>query len=190
VSVVLLSNLSEVLKLSSVFLHVLLSGITEHLGCHGGFGESTGLHVVEDEVLEGVSSVVEESLERASEHLFKTESETDVSLSSLDSLVGEVKGSTSSGAVVVDIDDGNSSHANLVNCTLSTSRVSINISTVSGLHLRVLDVRISHGTSDCDFTEGVVIVIVLARLVEASHSISDDENAGFSLFNHLILFIV
>jgi hypothetical protein len=187
VSVVLLSNLGEMLKLSSVFLHVLFTGISEHLGCHRGLGKATSLHVVENKVFERVSSVVEESLKRASEHLLETESKDTVSLSSEDGLVGEVEGGTSSRAVVVDIDDGNSSHTNLVHSALSTGRVTINISAVGGLDFRVLNVRISHSSSDGDLTEGVIIVVVLARLVEASHSVSDDENARFGSINHVML---
>jgi hypothetical protein len=101
--------------------------------------------------------------------------------------VSEVKSSASGRAIVVDIDDRNAGHSYLIHSALTTSRVTVDISTVSSLYLVVLNAGVSHGTSYSDFTQGVVIVVVLARLVEASHSVSDDENASVVLFNHELI---
>lgn len=152
VSMVLLSNFSEVLKLSSILFHVFFTSITKHLRGHRSFSESTDLNVLKNKTLERISSVIEESFKRASEHFFKTKSKNTVSLSSRHSLVSKVKSSTSSRAVVVYIYNRDSSHANLVYSALSTGGISINVTSEGGFNLIVLDIGISHSTVDSDLT--------------------------------------
>lgn len=113
-------DLSKVLILSTVLLHILAATVAEQLGSSGSVGHTTsGLHHVTGE-LARVRTVLEESLEGTWEHLLETNDHDSIGLATSDHGASEVETGATGAAVVVDVVDGNLGHAELVEDTVAT----------------------------------------------------------------------
>lgn len=111
VFVVFVGNFGKMLIIGSIFLHVLTASVTKHKrrNSFGLLRSNTGLHTGNHDVLGGSLAIWEEHLERPRIHLIKSKSHNAVASSALDGVVSQIKSGTSSGAIIVDVDNWNSS---------------------------------------------------------------------------------
>merc|ERR1719246_283137 len=70
-SVILLSDFREMLRLSPVLLHVFASCVTKDFGGKWRFGSTSQLNTLADKFLHGIRSVTEKRFQRAFEHFFE-----------------------------------------------------------------------------------------------------------------------
>ena len=182
---VFMSNLGNLVYSRAVFLHMIAACVTKELGSHWCFDHSSQFNVLDHELLKWVGSVVEETLERAGEHLLKSEGHHAVGRSSLNSSCCQVESCASSAAVVIHIDDWNARASELIYSALAGGGVSVDITYVCLLHCLPLDASITQRTTRSLFSQLVVIVVMLSGLVEFSHSISNDKNAWLLAVYHI-----
>ena len=100
--------------------------------------------------------------------------------------MAKVEGSGASTTVVVNVHDGDARNTHLINGALSRCRVSIYVADIGLLYLFEVDVGVTKGSLLSNFSQIVVIVVVLARTVESGHPITDDKDswAFVCCFNH------
>ncbi len=84
----------------------------------------------------------------------------------------EVEGGRTSGAVVVDVDDGDTSHTELVEDTLTTGRVTVDITSGGVLDVIVGEASVDKGLNGTFETEDRVVLVT--RLGEGGHTYTDD----------------
>ena len=113
-SVVLFSDLCKVFRSCSIFLHVLPTCISKEDRCNGRLGSASLLEGCGYEGRYWIGTVWEELLERADVHFFETECQYTVRLVGLDGLSSKEEGGATRGAVVVHVEDGNSTDAHFV----------------------------------------------------------------------------
>ncbi len=113
----------ELLGGGAVLLHVLNTGITKHLRRKGSAGDAASFAHDVHVVIERIGTVSECCLEGAASHLVETDCQNAVCVAARDQLAAKVKGSRSSGAVVVHVNDRDASEAKLVDSTLTASRI-------------------------------------------------------------------
>ena len=100
---------------------MLESSVSEHDGSEA-FGLFFSRHKLDslfEEVLDGVRSITESSSNGPSSHFFETCGEDTAIDSSSHEIFGEMDGGGASGAVVVDVVDRNSCHADFVDSSES-----------------------------------------------------------------------
>ena len=118
-SVILFSNLCKVFRSCSIFLHVLPTCISKEDRCNGRLGSTSLLEGCGYEGRYWIGTVWEELLERADVHFFETECQYTVRLVGLDGLSSEEESGATRGAVVVHVENGNSTDAYFVAGTLT-----------------------------------------------------------------------
>lgn len=142
-------NLCEILGFCAVLLHVLATGVAEELSGAGRVGNSaSGFHqgVAGSG---GVLAVVEIGLETAGGHLLEANDEDTVGSAVSDGLSGHIETGAAGRAVVVDVVDGNLSHAKLVEDTLAAGRVTIAVAGDALVDVVVVDLGVEHGFDTC-----------------------------------------
>lgn len=149
----------------SSLLHVLTTSVTKQLGGTRRLGDSPRL--LHDQIgrRSRVRAVLEERLERAREHLFKPYNQHAVRGAVCNHIPAHVQTGGSSGAVVIDIVDGNASHTELVKYTLSACRVAVAIACNALVNIVVVDVGIEHGL-DTGFEAKLRVVYLSTGLDE------------------------
>lgn len=185
VSVILLSDLREMLDFGAILLNVLQARISEESRSHWGLRSATELHIFDDEFLEGVRSVIEERLERASEHFVEAKSQNAVGMASCDGLVGHVESSGSRRAIVVHVDNGNSSVSHSVDGSLATRGVSVDIADEGLLNLIKFETSVSESTLHCNMTQIMIVIIVFAWFHKVSHAVANDVHFWALSFLHI-----
>lgn len=105
-------------------------------------------------------------------------------LATSDGLVSEVEGGAASGAVVVDVEDGDACVTHGVDGPLTRSRVSVNIANVALLHLLKFESSIPQSSLHRDIAQVMVVKLVLARLHKLGHSIADHKYSWLLLLLH------
>lgn len=123
--------------------------------------------------LRGREAVLVRRAERSRRHALKADRKRTVSLATSNGLDREDKGGRAGRAVVVDVDDGDTGHAELVEDTLATGRVAVNVTGSCGLHSIVGDTSVDEGL-DGRLDTKVVILAQSAGLVELGRTDTDD----------------
>ena len=158
---------------------MLSACVSEHHWSHGDFHLSVDFVVLLHEVSEWALTIIEEGLETSSEHLLKTQGHDTLGLTASDGFVGQVESSATSGAVVVDVNHGNTGVSKGVDGLLAAARISVNIAAEDLLDLVLeVDARVIECPPHGDVGQVVVLVGVLARPEELGHSIADHEYAS------------
>ncbi|MCY1220214.1 hypothetical protein D9M72_322200 [compost metagenome] len=94
------------------------------------------------EVLERAGAVFEGLGQRTGRHEFEAEGQCHVDHAALHRLAREEQGAGAGRAIVVDVEDGDARHADLVERLLPTGRGSVDIAGIGLLHLLVADAGI------------------------------------------------
>ena len=111
---VLFSNFCKVLRSCSIFLHMLPTCISKEERCYRRLGSASLLKGFGCKGRDWIGAVREELLERAYVHFFEAKRQYAVRLVGLDCLGSKEKGGTARGAVVVHVEDGNSTDTHFV----------------------------------------------------------------------------
>ena len=148
--VILVRNLGQMSLGGPVLLHMLPGGIAEHLSCHRRWLNAVfGIHHDFDMLVKGVGAIVVLELsrvlfcwhtcsswkfltfsdlasERTTLHFFETESQDALGKAAGHELVRHEQGGGPGGAVVVDVVNRDACQTNLIQSSLSTSRIPYN----------------------------------------------------------------
>lgn len=182
VAMVLLGYLREVLHFGTILLDVLKACIAEKPWGHGLGTQSADLLIFLSELGEGIRSILKEILDRTCEHFIEAQRQDAVSLPAPDCLTGQIQCCATSGAIIVDIEDRDTSDAHSVNGTLARRRISIHITNIGLLNLIVFEISIAEGPLNRSVAEVVVVKVVFAWFQKVCHTVSNHENSRKLLF--------
>lgn len=132
----------------------------------------------------GVLAVVEEALEAAAHHLLKADDEDAVGAAVGDGHAAQGQSRGAGGAVVVDVDNGDLGHAELVKDALAAGRVAVAVAGEALLDVVVADLRVEHGL-DAGLEAQLRVVDLAAGLDELGHAHAQDVDGGSLLWRHL-----
>jgi len=173
---------------NNALLHVLSSSVAEHLRGTWRFCDAPRLCHHERSRSSRVRSVLKECLQAAWEHLLETNDEHAVGCAVCNHVAAHVQAGASCAAVVVDIVHGDACHAELVEDSLSASRIAIAVTCNALVDVVVVDVRVKHGL-DTRLKAQLWVVNLATRLDELGHAHAEDVD-GLLLRNHGVRRIV
>lgn len=183
VGVVDASNLSKVLGLGTILLYVFAASVAEHLSRAGGGLESPGFNHHVDSGADGVLAVVPEALQATSHHLLEAHNHDAVGSTARDEGTGHGQTSAASGAVVVDVVDGNLGHAKLVKDTLTAGAVAVAVAGDALVDIVVVDLSVEESLYT-SFESELSVVHQASGLDELGHAHAQDVDGRLLLGRH------
>src|SRR5215472_17823456 len=120
---VLPTDLRELLRSRTVFLHVLAPRVTEHLWCRGRFGEAAQLDHQLEMLVHGIRPIGVFHTERSLLHLLESECQRTVCKPALHKLLRHEESGRACRTVVVHVVERDAGKAEAVHRTLSTRGV-------------------------------------------------------------------
>ena len=112
-----------------------------------------------------ICAVLEECLQTSREHLLETNNQHTVRSTVGNHVAAHVQTGGASGAVIVDVVDGDAGHAELVEDALAACRIAVAVACDALVDIVVVDVRIKHGL-DTSLEAELRVVDLAARLDE------------------------
>jgi hypothetical protein len=182
VLVVLPADPGVVVGVGAVLLHVVATGVAEHLR-----RRRRGLGVADLEhprrvLVERVGAVGVLDAEAARLHLLETQRQGAVDEAALDRLAGQEQRRGAGRAVVVDVDDGDPGQAELVERPLAVGRVAVAVARVGLLDVRVGNAGIGERLLPRLLGPVGIVALLGAGLLELGHADTDDERAVAQLW--------
>ena len=172
---VLVSNLGKVFRLGSIFLHVFPASIAKQLRSDGSSLQVPHTHHGLHHGLDWVGAVAKYRGQTTLLHLLKAQGHDTVGEAASHQLLGQVEGRAAGGAVVVDIVDGDASHAQGVESSLAAGTVTVHIANTGLLYVSILDPGIIEGVGSSLLGHvGIVKVFSSARLLKLGHANTND----------------
>ena len=114
--------------------------------------------------------------ERTRSHFLETDCEGTLGLASENCVGSEAEGTGAGGAVIVDVDDGDTSHTELVENTLTAGGVTVDVTGSGVIDMVVSEASINEGLDGTFETEDGVVLVT--RFGEGSHA--DTDNVSFT----------
>ncbi|KAH9407396.1 hypothetical protein TYRP_012213, partial [Tyrophagus putrescentiae] len=170
----------KVALLGAVQAHVFPSCCGKKLRSEGRRRQPFRLHLAEHRhvAVHGRHAVPVLGAQRPSLHLLEAHRQDAVIAARLQGAGCGGQRRRPSGAVVVDVDNGNAGHAEGVERSLATGGVAEDVTGGGKLHTAVLEVGVSQGSLHCHLNQiGVVDGQVEARSGEGRHADADDKDS-------------
>ena len=141
--VILFSDFRDLIESCAVLFHVLTACICKKSYSVRTIVWSSQLVVMRDEFVKRVNPVCEERLERSFVHLLEAKCENTLRRPASDCPRGHVNPGTACSPIVIDIKDGNTGVAALVDGSLARARVTVDVGRVGLLQLLKSDSSVS-----------------------------------------------
>ncbi|MNC38105.1 hypothetical protein D3C75_866950 [compost metagenome] len=177
------ANLGESFQRGAETLHVLHAGAAENTqGRRDLRGTGNRFVALIEEQLQRARAIREGAADGSGNHLLETEGQDDVHHAAGDGLVGQVQGRGTAGAVVVYVQYRDAGHADVVEHTLATGRVTENVAGECLLDRLVTDAGICQGQA-----HGLLahdrIGLALTRFYEGDHAYTRNDD----FLHHVLL---
>lgn len=165
-------------------LRTFPASITKHLRRAGSVrvAASFGHHLSRG--TSGILPIIEEALETAAHHLLEADDENAVGAAVSNGVPSHRKAGRASRAVIIDVEDGDLGHAELVEDALATCRIPVAVARDTLLDVVVVDMRVEHGFNT-SFEAELRIVDFAAGLDELGHAHTEHVHGLLLFGGHL-----
>jgi hypothetical protein len=167
-----------------ILLHVFSSSISKHLCGARSVGNTTSsLHHLCG-CASGVASILPETLQTSWHHLLESNDQNAVRTTMANHISCDCQASSTSGAVVVDIEDWYLGHAELIKDSLTAGGIAVTIASNALVDIIVIDLGIEHSLHT-SFKSQLSVINLASRLDELGHAYAKDVAWLVALDDHL-----